>query len=247
MPGQRSLLLLILLALLQAAPSAGAADYSRERQALMAELNSDARYARDALGRDTLDRRVLDVMAAVPRHEFVPPHLQRSAYENRPLPIGYGQTISQPFIVALMTDLMQIRKGDSVLEVGTGSGYHAAVLAGLADKVYTIEIIRDLADTAKERLQRLGYRNVEVMAGDGYYGWEAKAPFDAIVVTAAPGHVPPPLIKQLKPGGRLIIPIGGVYQVQTLMVLTKETSGRVKTRQVIPVRFVPMTGRAERE
>lgn len=247
MRGRRSLLLLILLAFLLAQPAVDAADYSRERQALIAEMNSDARHARDALGRDTLDSRVLDVMAAVPRHEFVPLHLQRAAYENRPLPIGYGQTISQPFIVALMTDLMQIKKGDSVLEVGTGSGYHAAVLAGLAGKVYTIEIIRELADTARERLLRLGYRNVEVMAGDGYYGWEAKALFDAIVVTAAPGHVPPPLIKQLKQGGRLIIPIGGVYQVQTLMVLTKEASGRVKTRQVIPVRFVPMTGRAERE
>jgi len=210
------------------------------RLRLVEELRVDARHAGRAL-----DRKVLDVLARVPRHEFVPPEFRHLAYRNHPLPIGYGQTISQPFIVALMTDLLDIKSDDVVLEIGTGSGYQAAVLAELAAQVYTIEIVRALGEGAGERLKRLGYENVHVRVADGYYGWKEYAPFDAIIVTCAAGHVPPPLVEQLRPGGRMVIPIGGAYDVQILMVITKSRSGALKTRQVIPVRFVPMTGRAQ--
>ena len=194
-----------------------------------------------AVGRAAIDPRVLAVMAEVPRHEFVPEELQRSAYSNQPLPIGYGQTISQPLIVAMMTDLLQLEPDHVVLEVGTGSGYHAAVVAGLAGRVHTIEIIPELAETAAERLARLGYDNVEVRAGDGYYGWEAAAPFDSILVTAAATHVPPPLIRQLKPGGRIVIPIGGAFALQHLVLVEQDAEGGIRTRQLLPVRFVPFT------
>ncbi len=214
---------------------------------MIREIERDAVHASSALGRDRIDSRVMGVMAKVPRHEFVPASLQGSAYENIPLPIGYGQTISQPFIVALMTDLLETKKDDIVLEVGTGSGYQAAVLSELVKKVYTIEIIKELGESARERLDRLRYRNVEVRIADGYFGWEERAPFDSIIVTAAAGHVPPPLIKQLKAGGRIVIPVGGVYQVQMLMVVTKDASGKLKTQQVLPVRFVPLTGKAAQE
>jgi protein-L-isoaspartate(D-aspartate) O-methyltransferase len=178
----------------------------------------------------------------VPRHEFVPERLRRQAYANRPLPIGYGQTISQPYIVALMTDLVEPGADDRVLEIGTGSGYQAAVLATLVGEVYTIEIIEPLGLAARARLERLGYDNVEVRLGDGYYGWPERAPFDAIVVTAAASHVPPPLIQQLKPGGRMVIPVGSRFLVQQLVLVTKDADGRVTTRQLLPVRFVPLTG-----
>jgi protein-L-isoaspartate(D-aspartate) O-methyltransferase len=222
-------------------------DYGRQAQEMLEEIDRDAHYAASTLGRSHIDRRVMDAMKKVPRHEFVPAHLRNDAYANIPLPIGKGQTISQPFIVALMTDLLETKKDDVVLEIGTGSGYQAAVLSELVKKVCTIEIIRELGDSARERLSRLRYRNVEVLIADGYFGWEDRAPFDAIIVTAAAGHVPPPLIKQLKPGGRIVIPIGGVYQVQMLMVVTKDASGKLKTRQVLPVRFVPLTGKAGQE
>ena len=168
---------------------------------------------------------------------------QPFAYENRPLPIGHGQTISQPYIVALMTDLIKLDSDDVVLEIGTGSGYQAAILATLVKHVYSIEIIETLADESAARLKRLGYDNVTTTLADGYYGWEAHAPFDAIIVTAAASHVPPPLVQQLAPGGRMIIPIGGRFMTQQLLLLEKTDDNEVITRQVAAVRFVPLTGK----
>jgi protein-L-isoaspartate(D-aspartate) O-methyltransferase len=178
----------------------------------------------------------------VPRHEFVPDRVRGDAYADRPLPIGYGQTISQPFIVALMTDLLRVRPSDIVLEVGTGSGYQAAVLAYLARRVYTIEIVPALAESAAARLQRLGYGNVATRSGDGYYGWEEAEPFDGIIVTAAASQIPPPLIRQLKPGGRMVIPLGAPFALQHLVLVERNAEGRVTTRQMLPVAFVPLTG-----
>ncbi|MEE8245639.1 MAG: protein-L-isoaspartate(D-aspartate) O-methyltransferase, partial [Alphaproteobacteria bacterium] len=176
------------------------------------------------------------------RHLFVPRLLKSRAYHNRPLPIGHGQTISQPYIVALMTDILGLKEAARVLEVGTGSGYQAAVLAALGAKVYSIEIIEPLALEAKQRLATLGYDNVTVRQGDGYYGWEEVAPFDAIIVTAAASHIPPPLVKQLKPGARMVIPVGARFLTQWLVVVEKDDAGKVTTRQILPVRFVPLTG-----
>lgn len=193
-------------------------------------------------GRPAIDPRVLAAMDRVPRHQFVPPGEERNAYENRPLPIGYGQTISQPYIVAMMTDLMMIKPTDVVLEVGTGSGYQAAILSTLAREVYTIEIIEPLGKAAQERLRRLAYKKVETTVGDGYYGWEAHAPYDAIIVTAAASHVPPPLVRQLKPGGRIVIPVGAQFLTQYLLLITKANDGTVSTRQILPVSFVPLAG-----
>jgi protein-L-isoaspartate(D-aspartate) O-methyltransferase len=190
--------------------------------------------------RGVTDARVLAALRAIPRHLFVPPGSQDEAYEDRPVPIGYGQTISQPYIVALMTELARPAPGDRVLEIGTGSGYQAAVLSRLAGTVYTIEIIEPLAEHARQLLAKLECRNVTVRTGDGYGGWPEKAPFDAIVVTAAPDHVPPALLEQIKPGGRLVIPVGGVNDVQQLRVMEKDARGEVRTRDVVPVRFVPL-------
>jgi protein-L-isoaspartate(D-aspartate) O-methyltransferase len=181
-------------------------------------------------------------MAKVPRHKFVPPDEVPYAYENRPLPIGYGQTISQPYIVALMTDLTQVGPGDVVLEIGTGSGYQAAILAELAQAVYTMEIIEPLAVQAGERLGRLGYAKVQARLGDGYHGWPEHGPYDAILVTAAASHVPPPLIAQLKAGGRMVIPVGAPFMIQYLLLIEKAGDGSVSTRQVLPVSFVPLVG-----
>ncbi|SDY93488.1 protein-L-isoaspartate(D-aspartate) O-methyltransferase [Citreimonas salinaria] len=191
-----------------------------------------------------VDPVVLEVMRAVPRHEFVPPDVRLLAYEDRPLPIGYGQTISQPFIVALMTDLLKIEPGDKVLEVGTGSGYQAAVLSPLAEEVYTIEIVPELGERAAGTFADLGFENVEAKIADGYYGWPEQAPFDAIVVTAAASQIPPPLVQQLKPGGRMVIPIGGPFSAQQLMLVEKQEDGSITSRQLLPVQFVPFT-RAE--
>lgn len=186
------------------------------------------------------DQEVLGAMLAVPRHEFVPEEHRNLAYADRPLPIGEGQTISQPYIVALMTELLRIEPGDRVLEVGTGSGYQAAVASHLADSVLTIEIFESLAESAKRRLGRLGYRNIVVRQGDGYFGWSERAPFDAIVVTAAAGHIPPPLVRQLKPDGRMVIPVGGAFQTQRLVLVEKRPDGTTTTRNLLPVRFVPL-------
>ena len=184
---------------------------------------------------------VLRAMETVPRHLFIPPEHREQAYGDTPLPIGWGQTISQPYIVALMTDLLDLDKGDKVLEIGTGSGYHAAVLSRVAGQVYTIEIIENLGRQAKATLQELGYGNVNVRIGDGYKGWPEAAPFDAIMVTCAPDHVPQPLVDQLKEGGRMIIPVGPAGN-QELYILRKQ-GNKVEKRAVLPVRFVPMTGR----
>ena len=191
--------------------------------------------------RDITDERVLQAMGRVPRHEFVPETYLDRAYADDPLPIGYGQTISQPYIVALMTQLLELKEGDRVLEIGTGSGYQAAVLAELTAEVYTIEIIQDLADQAKERLERLEYTNIRTRHADGYYGWEEHAPFDAIIVTAAPDHVPQPLVKQLTDGGRLVIPVGppGFYQVLWKIV---RKGDEIISRRMLDVAFVPFTG-----
>ncbi|MFB0507557.1 MAG: protein-L-isoaspartate(D-aspartate) O-methyltransferase [Thermodesulfobacteriota bacterium] len=185
------------------------------------------------------DDAVLRAMRNVDRHKFVPEEIRHQAYSDRPLPIGEGQTISQPYIVALMTELLELKKGDTVLEVGTGSGYQAAILAELADYVYTIEIIESLAVSAERLLRELGYGNIDVKTGDGYIGWKEFAPFDAIIVTAAPPHVPHPLLDQLKEGGRLVIPVGDYYQ--ELKKITK-VKGQIKSQNVTPVVFVPMTG-----
>ena len=201
-----------------------------------------ATLARDT-GEAPLDEDVMASLGTVERHEFVPAQLKPFAYENRPLPIGHGQTISQPYIVALMTDLIKLDADDVVLEVGTGSGYQAAILAKLVKHVYSIEIIEALADESAARLKRLGYDNVTTILADGYYGWEAHAPFDAIIVTAAASHVPPPLVQQLAPGGRMIIPIGGRFMTQQLLLLEKTDDDEVITRQVAAVRFVPLTGK----
>jgi len=200
----------------------------------------------DIAGRGIEDPAVLEAMRSVPRHGFVRKGDRSRAYADKPLPIGQGQTISQPYIVAYMTEMLELQPGDRVLEIGTGSGYQAAVLAQITNKVYSIEIIDELASWAQENLAQNGYSEVKVKQGDGYYGWKQYAPFDAIIVTAAAGHIPPPLLEQLKPDGRMIIPIGGVYEVQSLMLVEKEASVEVRTERLMPVRFVPFTGEAQK-
>lgn len=221
---------------------AGETAYERQRNGLIDMIQADVRSTSYFLGKDALDEKVLQALRKVPRHEFVPEAQRPNAYLNRPLPIGHGQTISQPYIVAIMTDLLELDGNSRVLEIGTGSAYQAAVLAEVAGSVYTIEIIEALADRAARDLKRLGYDKVQSRAGDGYYGWEEAAPFDAIMVTAAASHIPPPLIKQLKPGGRMIIPVGGRFTVQHLVLVNKDQQNRITSRQLLPVRFVPLTG-----
>ena len=217
------------------------ADYTAARAAMVEELRLYAQFVDDP-DESRVSDAVMASMNTVKRHELVPQSERRFAYENRPLPIGHGQTISQPYIVALMTELITPDGDDVVLEVGTGSGYQAAVLAELVDHVYSIEIIAALATRARQDLERLGYKNITTRLGDGYYGWEEHGPFDAIVVTAAASHVPPPLIEQLKPGGLMVIPVGGRFMTQTLLLLEKTENGEVITRQYGAVRFVPLTG-----
>ena len=211
--------------------AAGAADYASQRAEMV---------TRQIEERGVRNEQVLAALRKVPRHEFVPAGEKRHAYRDTPLPIGEGQTISQPYIVALMTELAQPDPTDRVLEVGTGSGYQAAVLAEIVEHVYTIEIEPTLAEQASKVLQQLGYRNVTVRTGDGYVGWEEHAPFDIIVVTAAPDHIPQPLLDQLKPGGRMIAPVGPVFSTQQLRVFEKNAAGKVISRNVAPVRFVPL-------
>ncbi len=222
--------------------NAVAADSNEMRRARMIE--DVARMARDTAretGRDVFDARVMAALGRVERHRFMPPAQSAQAYENRPLPIGHGQTISQPYIVALMTDLLNIRPGDKVLEIGTGLGYQAAVLAELAHAVYTIEIVEPLGRSAAGTLAAAGYWNVRPRIGDGYRGWPEEAPFDAIMVTAAAPEVPQPLLDQLKAGGRLVIPLGA-RGAQSLYVLEKDARGAITRRKIIDVRFVPFTG-----
>ncbi|MDK9705635.1 MAG: protein-L-isoaspartate(D-aspartate) O-methyltransferase [Desulforhopalus sp.] len=216
--------------------------YAAARQELVRQIESHVQATRAYIDKEALDPRVMAAMGAVPRHLFVPPGLQESAYDNRPLAIGYGQTISQPYIVALMTDLLGVLPASKVLEVGTGSAYQAAILAWLGAEVYSLEIIEPLAKEAKERVRRLAIASIHTRAGDGYYGWVEHAPYDAIIVTAAASHVPPPLISQLKVGGRMIIPVGSGFHTQQLLLITKENDGSLTTRQILPVVFVPLTG-----
>jgi len=218
-------------------------DFSRQRHALVNIIKAEVIRTREFLNQDSLDEPVLAALLKAPRHEFVPDSERPYAYDNRPLPIGYGQTISQPYIVAVMTDLLKLKKTDRVLEVGSGSGYQAAILAELADSVYTLEIIEPLARQAAANLKRAGYDAVHTRSGDGYYGWQDAAPFDGIVVTAVASHIPPPLIKQLKPGGRMVIPVGAPFMTQYLVLVIKDADDKITTRQILPVSFVPLTGR----
>jgi len=228
--------LILALVLVFSAPALSGSDdedvYARKREMMV---------LRQLKVRDITDRKVLEAMGAAPRHLFVSPHLRSQAYNDYPLPIDEGQTISQPYIVALMTQYLDLKPGEKVLEIGTGSGYQAAVLAHLTNKVYSIEIREKLAQTAQETLGKLNYDQVKVKWADGYFGWEEYAPFDAIIVTCAANHIPPPLLKQLKEGGRLIIPVGSTLFFQTLTLVTK-TNGKPKVRHVLDVSFVPMVG-----
>jgi protein-L-isoaspartate(D-aspartate) O-methyltransferase len=232
--------LLLFAAGLGLGSACGQMNYDSERQAMVEELREESRQS-EQYGAPPLSELILEVIARVPRHEFVPPDLRRYAYENRPLPIGAQQTISQPYIVALMTDLAEVAKDDVVLEIGTGSGYQAAVLSELAGQVFTIEIIEMLGRRAADDLARLGYDNVSARIGDGYAGWPDEAPFDAILVTAAPEEIPEPLIEQLAVGGRMVIPVGAEDEVQILQVLSKGEDGLVIVHNVTAVRFVPLT------
>ncbi len=201
--------------------------------------------ATQLVARDIVDPRVIDAMRRVPRHLFVPPSVRDHAYGDGPLPIGHGQTISQPYIVALMTQLVDAAPSKKALDVGTGSGYQAAVLAELVQRVYSIEIVEPLAVEARQRLQQLGYENITVRHGDGYLGWPSEAPFDVIVVAAAPDHLPPALVEQLARGGKMVIPVGAGFQ--ELMLIEKDAAGEISQRTIAPVSFVPMTGAAERQ
>jgi protein-L-isoaspartate(D-aspartate) O-methyltransferase len=210
--------------------------YQALRQRMIAEVVAETVFLTPRIGKPALNARVVEVIAEIPRHEFVPVQLQQFSYVNQPLPITSGKTISQPFIVALMTDLLDPQQGDTVLEVGAGAGYQAAVLSRLVKKVYSVEIIEELALSAGKRLKRLGYSNIDVGLGNGYHGWPQHAPYDKIMVTAAPELIPPPLIEQLKPGGRMVIPTG-IPDKQQLVLLVKDKDGKLSTREIIPVRF----------
>jgi len=228
-------------ALLAARAAEGQDAFAAPRERMVRDIEHLVSVTAAYTGRGTLSANVLVAMRKVPRHRFVPPEQAGDAYADRPLPIGAGQTISQPFMVALMTDLAEPKKSDVVLEVGTGSGYQAAVLAECVARVHTIEIVRSLGERAAALLQELGYSSVRTRIGDGYGGWPEAAPFDAIVVTAAPDHVPQPLVDQLKPGGRMVIPIGVQLGAQDLQVIEKARDGRTIRRNTLPVRFVPLT------
>ena len=213
-----------------------AKDFDILRQQMLMEISAGTFHVSNVLGKTTLDERVLTAMGKVPRHEFVPLELQPYAYANIPLPIGFEKTISQPFIVALMTDLLDLSENDTVLEIGTGLGYQAAILAQLARQVYSIEIIEELAREAKQRLRRQSCSNIEIKIANGYHGWSQHAPFDKVIVTAAPDLIPPPLIHQLKAGGKMVIP-AGLPDAQQLVLLEKNGAGRVTTREILQVRF----------
>jgi protein-L-isoaspartate(D-aspartate) O-methyltransferase len=219
--------------------NAAGADEADLREEMVRVIERYAWHMEAELGQRHLDQRVLQVMRRLPRHDFVPDDVREEAYADRPLPIGHGQTISQPFIVAFMSHLLEPQPDHVVLEIGTGSGYQAAVLAEIVERVCTIEIIPGLGESAKAALEAMNFANVRTKIGDGYHGWPECGPYDGIVVTAAAGHVPPPLIEQLKPGARMIIPVGEPYSTQQLVLVTKEADGHVTTRQMLPVRFVP--------
>lgn len=217
-------------------------EYSRQRLQMIAEIKDDLNLTAKYINKESFDEQVMLAMETVPRHEFVTKLLRSRAYKNEPLPIGYGQTISQPYIVALMTDLLRPQPGQRVLEIGTGSGYQAAILSQLVAQVYSIEIIEKLGKSTTQLLKRLGYDNIETRIADGYDGWPEHAPFDSIIVTAAISHIPPPLVQQLKNGGRMVIPVGTRFQTQYLTLVEKDMSGTITSRQILPVYFVPFTG-----
>jgi len=211
-----------------------------DRDQMLREIEREVEYTRSMIGRSSLDERVMQALRDVPRHEFVPTNAQGKAYYNGPLPIGHGQTISQPYIVALMTDLLEPRPSDRILEIGTGSGYQAAVLSRLVERVYSLEVIAVLSSIAAERFDRLGYDNIECRVGNGYAGWPEQAPFDGIVVTAAAPLVPPALLDQLKPGGNLVIPVGQPHYHQDLFLIEKDLQGEISMKNILGVAFVPM-------
>lgn len=217
-------------------------DYDRARAVMVQMIQIEALLSSQVTGIEQIDARILEVMAEVPRHVFVPAELQPYAYGNHPLPVGHSQNLAAPFLVALMTQLADPKPGDVVFETGTGAGYHAAVLAHLVDEVYSVEVIEPLAMSATATLRKLGYDHVSAKAGDGYYGWSAKGPFDAIIVKEALDHVPTPLLDQLKPGGRLVIPLGSELNGQQLTVIKKSPDGSLKKRRVLPVRFSVLQG-----
>lgn len=238
-------LLALAIALLCAGlPTEARADLAADREAMVSTIEDYASYVEGIVGPGGISPEVLDVMRVVERHRFIPPERQAVAYDDRPVRIGYGQTISQPLIVALMTDMLEPGAGDVVLEIGTGSGYQAAVLSPLVARVCTIEIISGLGERAASLLSDLGYDNIQTRIADGYHGWPECGPFDGIIVTAAADHVPPPLVGQLKPGGRMVIPVGHAFATQHLTLIEKTEAGEVISRQVLPVQFVPFT-RAE--
>jgi protein-L-isoaspartate(D-aspartate) O-methyltransferase len=241
MTGLKTAILGFFIALVAALPAWPQSSYEEQRAAMIEEIERDVRQARNYTGIPSLDESVIGAMATVERHEFVPIGVRDLSYVNRPLPIGEGQTISQPYIVALMTYLAAVGPESVVLEVGTGSGYQAAVLAEIVDHVYTIEIVEPLGRRAADTLERLGYDNVTVRVGDGYRGWPEVSPFDSIIVTAAPEQIPPPLVEQLKIGGKLVVPVGSQGRSQSLQVLEKGPDGEMTTRDVLPVLFVPFT------
>ena len=209
-------------------------------QSLLEEIQTEIRYTRSLIGKSTLDPRVMDAIGSVPRDKFVPPDLRVRAYDNRPLPIGHGQTISQPYIVALMTDLLQLKQDHRVLEIGTGSGYQTAILSQLCKQVYTVEVVRELGEAAATRLKRLGYGNIEFRIGNGYEGWPEHAPYDGIMVTAAAASIPDALAAQLKAGGKLVMPVGMPYSQQELMLVEKDAQGGLRTTDFLSVVFVPL-------
>jgi protein-L-isoaspartate(D-aspartate) O-methyltransferase len=204
------------------------------------DIENEVRYTRNMIGKEALDAKVMKVMGEVPRDRFVPHDLMAAAFVNGPLPIGYGQTISQPYIVALMTDMLALRPDHRVLEIGTGSGYQTAILSQLCKKVYTVEVVKELSETAASLLKILGYRNIETRIGNGYDGWPEHAPYDSIIVTAAATHIPEALIEQLKPGGRLVIPVGLPYSNQELMRVEKDLQGETQVKGILGVAFVPL-------
>jgi protein-L-isoaspartate(D-aspartate) O-methyltransferase len=247
-PGGAALAAALVLALaepaLMAMGGSPSLDLAAARERLVQEVEADVRQTSTYLGTDRLDPEVIRALRTVPRERFVPEAVRGLAYANRPLPIGLGQTISQPYIVAIMSHLIGVKPGDRVYELGTGSGYQAAVLAEIGAEVYTVEIVPELAERAAAVLAELGYAKVRVRAGDGYLGWPEAAPFDAIIVTAAGPEVPRPLVDQLKTGARLVMPLGGAVETQQLVVVTKQADGSLHRRDVLPVRFVPITGEA---
>ena len=214
--------------------------FEREREQMIADIESGVAFTRAMTGRDHLDPRVMEAVRRVPREDFVPTDIRGSAFRDGALPVGHGQTISQPYIVAMMTDLLELKDTSTVLEIGTGTGYQAAILSRLARQVYSIERIPELARAAQQRLSEMGYDNIETRCSDGYLGWPEKAPFDGIIVTAAAPEVPPALLAQLKAGGRMVIPIGLPYSHQELMLVTRDPQGKTDTRGILGVAFVPM-------